>query len=730
MAGSKYSDIPVTNPDTATADMLGRENESRKRLADIEAGLSHPNLTAHEIMGLATQAALDAHAASLHDQGGVVPADYLLIRSGTTYSLIDGRSQAEVGNGTEPGALMQNAITAMGVRAGEVALTGREDFVWGSIPRVPPEITGRLRIRSTGPVVSLTSAGSRFLDPADTPAGGTIRRVSLENLDIDAAGAAAVDVTQHLIFGSYRGTAGNQSRINYEDIAFRRCRVVGAYSGTGNQHRPIFFTVQHDAAALPRNVMQRILVDECEFEGGLQGISLVGTKFEPAPWTGDADVFVDAVWIRGGRHVIPGAPQAFAASSHVHIGSGAQVGTVSVDNFYGYGSRDVGIEINNAQDATVSDCTMEDVFGHYFYTTNFRPLLRPNEAVSRNINCTARSKSGMKSDPSSSSFVCARTQSATAPALGRFLCSGFNGHSTRPDLRADGSLSGEALRLEGQFVGGAEIERFAFLHEGIDHADVTATDYTAAEVMVTNDTRVDIDGLKLRTVGTRQTTAGTLTNFLLKVRRGQVVVNWERLDLSSDIANMTDFNLRLLDLGMEDGSSIRGTINLHGRSANIANPRGILLGGAGMTVPYLKLVKCDFSGLSGGADVLFSGDSHKGAVEFDRCIWRTTAQDPHRWRVVGAAGEPAFTSPWRAFTGFQVPRFRKVGNLVYLDGVLGHDGAVNASTAFVLPVGYRPPAAVIPYGLARLDVDASGNVICRNVGTGSFHPLTCSFWVD
>lgn len=106
------------------------------------------------------------------------------------------------------------------------------------------------------------------------------------------------------------------------------------------------------------------------------------------------------------------------------------------------------------------------------------------------------------------------------------------------------------------------------------------------------------------------------------------------------------------------------------------------------------------------------------------------SQAPEPWHVVGAAGEPPFISPWGTFTGFQVPRFRKVGNQVFLDGVLGHTNATNASVAFVLPVGYRPQATVVPYAFARLDVDSSGQVVCRGVSAGSFHALTSSFWTD
>jgi microcystin-dependent protein len=116
------------------------------------------------------------------------------------------------------------------------------------------------------------------------------------------------------------------------------------------------------------------------------------------------------------------------------------------------------------------------------------------------------------------------------------------------------------------------------------------------------------------------------------------------------------------------------------------------------------------------------------------------------WHLIGAAGEPAFVSPFIHYdTGtpspvgsggsWQLCGFRKdpLGR-VYLKGLLGLSGTPAAQQAiFTLPAGYRPPRAVIFYtsnqGTAgtRIDVVASGVVLISSttggLGAGSYFTL-------
>lgn len=70
------------------------------------------------------------------------------------------------------------------------------------------------------------------------------------------------------------------------------------------------------------------------------------------------------------------------------------------------------------------------------------------------------------------------------------------------------------------------------------------------------------------------------------------------------------------------------------------------------------------------------------------------------WIVVGSGGSaPAFENSWANFGGgYGGARFRKVGDRVYLDGMIA-GGSVG--TVFTLPVGYRPSAQLADIGLVQ-----------------------------
>ena len=78
-----------------------------------------------------------------------------------------------------------------------------------------------------------------------------------------------------------------------------------------------------------------------------------------------------------------------------------------------------------------------------------------------------------------------------------------------------------------------------------------------------------------------------------------------------------------------------------------------------------------------------------------------------------------YATGWEHYPGFQVPGYRKVGDLVYLRGVTRIKTPLTAtSTVCTLPSGYCPPGAEVlnvrcgePNATARLDINAAGLVV-------------------
>lgn len=91
------------------------------------------------------------------------------------------------------------------------------------------------------------------------------------------------------------------------------------------------------------------------------------------------------------------------------------------------------------------------------------------------------------------------------------------------------------------------------------------------------------------------------------------------------------------------------------------------------------------------------------------------------WKVIGAAGQPAFQGAWVNFGGaYYTAAFRKLASgLVVLRGTI-KSGAGAGAVIFTLPAGYRPAATILlgaiekPAGAAttdsELDIAANGDV--------------------
>lgn len=106
------------------------------------------------------------------------------------------------------------------------------------------------------------------------------------------------------------------------------------------------------------------------------------------------------------------------------------------------------------------------------------------------------------------------------------------------------------------------------------------------------------------------------------------------------------------------------------------------------------------------------------------------------WHYVGAAGEPAFVSPWVNYdtNQFMGARFRRESGSVRIEGLV-KNGTANG-VVFTLPVGFRPTnrlvftveAARSVGGASRLDVLPDGGVsvvfdVSLGTGTVAFHSL-------
>lgn len=104
------------------------------------------------------------------------------------------------------------------------------------------------------------------------------------------------------------------------------------------------------------------------------------------------------------------------------------------------------------------------------------------------------------------------------------------------------------------------------------------------------------------------------------------------------------------------------------------------------------------------------------------------------WHYVGGTNEPVFQNSWvNLGGGWQPLRFRKFGDMVYVEGHI--QSGVNAAIIFTLPVGYRPPnimrRVVTQHGTVigegYCDTKPNGDVNI-NTDSGTIGNSALSYW--
>ena len=84
------------------------------------------------------------------------------------------------------------------------------------------------------------------------------------------------------------------------------------------------------------------------------------------------------------------------------------------------------------------------------------------------------------------------------------------------------------------------------------------------------------------------------------------------------------------------------------------------------------------------------------------------------WHEVGSQDEPAFENSWANASGYDTAAFYKQIDIVYLKGAV--DSGTNNTTAFTLPVGYRPSAYKV-FATMQLTTATATRVFINTDGT-------------
>jgi hypothetical protein len=578
----------------------------------------------------------DAWDQGLVDAHAMLPADYMIYMSGGV-----AYAKSPLGtdySGSDPAAVLQSAITALGTAGGTIVLRGA--LTWGSVPTLPKNISPKLHIRGTGStIVTLSVAGPRFLDFNRTADNDTFQNIEVSDLVIDNNNVGG---RGHVILGAYYtgGVAENGLlRANFDNI---RCVNVTALNipvdSTTTIHRIGFypFTRHVSASEATTNYVRNIYCENVRIEGGNIGFTVGGT----GPSASIINIEYDNVEFVDCYHSLGVVPTVNYSSANYQIGvraratagQGASVAgsgkSVRMTRCFGEYSGDVAIEIDCPQDAVVDGCHMKDAYTNGFYTANNTPVTNPERQQWLFSNCTYTRRDVIQG--------CGfKATSSDGNACGRYKIRDCQVHVNEPTGQNGGvygfQFSGSSSVPSYEEI---DIDGFKVIAKGLTHVFGDATVAMNAIVINGYGSSTVRTIARLRDIGIRMEatrTGGGNSVFLTGIQlAGILLADVEGVNLNFQASGLQANSIIGMDVGTISGSSIEGTIGkVRARALWTGDtaPRGISIRGTStLAIPTrLDIENCDFTLAPAGiVDVLFTAAPlNQDKVYFRGNKWRT-----------------------------------------------------------------------------------------------------------
>jgi hypothetical protein len=563
--------------------------------------------------------------------GAGMMASYLIYTNGTTYFAKSGASGAIAFSGTDPGAILNSCITALGTVGGLIQFADGT-FTWTvTIPGLPRGITGKLHIRGSGNTTIVLVAGApRFTDFNRIADNDTFQNIEISDFKIDCNNVGGHG---HVIAGAYTATYNGLQRVNYDNITVRRVRAINLpVDSTTANHRIGFypFTSHPGANEGTTNYVRNILCEDVRVEGGNIGFTVGGT----GPSASIINIEYDNVQFIRCYHSLGVIPTVNYSSANFQVGVRSRAATnqggsvpgsgrsVRMKDCFGEYSGDVAIEIDAPEDAVVDGCVMKDAFTNGYYSANNTPVTNVERQQWLWTNCTYIRRDvptgrGFKAT-SSDGNACGRYvirncqvhRNEPTPEIGAVNGFQFSGSSTVPSY--------EEIDIDGFYC---HMSGISFDGSGasapVDQAIVINT--WASSTVKTN---VKLKDVRVRYNATRTTTGGTRSLFLTGiVLGGPMFLNIQGVDLDFQCSGIQSGGITGITLGAQAGSNIEGEI----RNVRIprtwtgdTTPTGISISGtATLTIPNSILI--DNANLtlipSAGTELAFAGVSNAAKVQ-------------------------------------------------------------------------------------------------------------------
>lgn len=492
---------------------------------------------------------------------------------------------------------------------------------------------GKVCIKGDGAIVKLTSNVPRFLDFTKVADHDLFHDIEVSDLIIDANNIAG---QHHVIMGTYVGGVA-LGRMNFDGITVGNVKTMNVFwdGATAPNHRlNIWFIVARTAAGTAtdgaENYMKNFLFDDLHLEGGNGGIGVTGT----GPAVLDLRVFMDEIALRRCWHSTMNAPTAFFGSTNFHIGSRGYGNRATIENCYGYGSGDTGIETNALQSMDIKKTTIEDCWNIAFYHTNYANPPDPQTQRVDYENCETR----VVSDNSLVGLGYRGAQNLSVP-LGTMNIRDCAYHREAASIDATKSYAGFLIQANCQ-IQRINIDGFTYNIEGFTHSSGSFTLKPIDINPTTAECEISMRKINLRVNGTN---SATILTDLINIT-GLARLDIDGVDFDVAITGATVNSVRLIELGNAVATTLRQSrlAGLKVRAAGAdTDPRAVVVRGTGtLTILDTLLIEnSDFSSHPGQEVLIVTGVENKNKVVVRNCVPGTSAGTANR--LVGTVASTA-----------------------------------------------------------------------------------------
>lgn len=505
-----------------------------------------------------------------------------------------------VGDGTtDDSAAIQAAVDTCGVAGGVVLFPPGVYLLDSAAIWLPADTTGPTVLSGYGATIKLTETSSFFCSwtrPADYC---TFGHWIIEGFGIDCD-----NITPTGTQGVIQVHGSHMQRVNVDDILIRDIRMYNLESATSGNDVQIGVCIQSahlGAAEATQTSIKNVTIERVRVEGGVSGIKINGYG-----GVTDMNIILDNITLRDCYHDTGLRHAEGWAASNFHLGSWARGYRALVENCRGYGSGDVGLEINNFSQAEIRNTVIEDAYAACFFVTNYNQP--PEDQVLCFTNCYARhvsNTSGASAHGHGFNFA----YSEGVP-LGCIVLDGCGFTNLTSTLHA--SSQGGAVAFTSLPIKSLTVHDFTHAHTGWTSA-AEAVYHIPFLFDFVGPSVVTIDGLVSKVAGTRAS-GHDLGYWLLSITGSDVLFDIDRVCLDFDITD--SYTTGCMGIVIGDSTTTAGgtvgglrVLQMEDGSA----PQAVIINGTDtLTIQgVVRVVDCDFTRMpAGGTEVLVEGETN------------------------------------------------------------------------------------------------------------------------